>query len=40
VLQNLRDIAGEIANRMIRIFTRDEYGERPVLRRNHQLSGI
>jgi hypothetical protein len=28
--KNLCDIAGEIANRMIRIFTRDENGQRPV----------
>jgi hypothetical protein len=27
---NLYEIAGEIANRMIRIFTRNEHGERPV----------
>jgi Mannosylglycerate hydrolase MGH1-like glycoside hydrolase domain len=28
--RNLLEIAGEIANRMIRIFTRNEYGQRPV----------
>ncbi len=28
--QNLLNIAGEIANRMIRIFTRNQHGERPV----------
>ena len=28
--QNLLNIAGEIANRMIRIFTRNQRGERPV----------
>jgi hypothetical protein len=30
VEQNLQEIAGEIADRMIRIFTRDEHGHRPV----------
>ncbi len=28
--RNLSEIAGEIANRMISIFTRNEHGERPV----------
>ncbi len=28
--RNLREIGGEIANRMIKIFTRDERGQRPL----------